>query len=87
MLERPHIRYRKRQPSSASKQARDRRYRHRLRAGKIIAPVEVDAAIVDLLIKLEWLREADAGSSRAIADAIGRMLAASARCEPSSPLR
>jgi hypothetical protein len=54
-------------------------YRRRLRRGAIVARVEVDAAIVDLLCRLRWLAEADAGDRRAVGAAVSKLLADAAR--------
>ena len=55
--------------------SRQRRYRERRRRHEIIAPVVVDADIIDLLVvKTYWLREENAGDRYKIAEAIARML-------------
>jgi hypothetical protein len=48
--------------SSPRHAERWRRYRARRRAGLAVAPVEIDAAIVALLIETHWLDERDAGN-------------------------
>jgi hypothetical protein len=53
---------------------RQRRFRHRRRNGLVVAPVEVDGSILDLLIDARWLSETDAASSRLIGEAISRNL-------------
>ncbi len=58
---------------------RDRAYRRRVATNRIVAPVEVDAAIADMLVRLGWITEADLGSRNAIGMAITKLLAASAR--------
>jgi hypothetical protein len=44
-----------------------------VRLGRWIAPVEHDGALLDFLIAC-WLSESDAADSRAVGDAIARML-------------
>lgn len=44
--------------------------------------VEIDSGVLDLLIRMHWLAECDAGDRAKIADAVGRMLAASAKNNP-----
>jgi hypothetical protein len=58
---------------------RSRRYRARVRACRIIVPVEIGHETLDLLIATRWLRETDAADARRIGEAISAMLAASAR--------
>ena len=48
------------------------------RRGIKVAPVEYDASTLDFLIKLKWLREQDASSAAAVAQAIQALLKASA---------
>jgi hypothetical protein len=60
--------------ASSGRRTRQARYRGRLRAGRILAPVEVDAAVVDFLVRLHWLREGDAASRAQIGAAVGAML-------------
>jgi hypothetical protein len=45
-----------------------------VRLGRWIAPVEYDGALLDFLIARHWLSESDAADSRAVGDAIARML-------------
>jgi hypothetical protein len=58
----------------SGRRTRQRAYRARLRARRILVGVEVDAAIVDLLCRLRWLREADAGDRARIGQAVAAML-------------
>ena len=53
---------------------RFRRYRARVAAGRRVARVEFDGALLDFLIRCRWLNEADAGDSRKVGDAIGHVL-------------
>jgi hypothetical protein len=73
MLERPHNR------RQATRRARDRRYRERVRSCRAVALVEYDASVLDLLLRTGWASEAELGDARAVGEALGRMLAASAR--------
>lgn len=57
---------------------RDRRHRERLKAHKRVALVEFDGAILDLLLRTGWAREAELGDARAVGEAIARLLIASA---------
>jgi hypothetical protein len=72
MLQRPPKADRKRRAASA----RTRRHRRRLRDGKVNIRIDVDADIVDLLIRTQCLREADAADRAAIGRAIEALLAA-----------
>jgi hypothetical protein len=76
-----------RPPKPPSRAAR-RREQHRLRTaryrknqadGKAVAPVPYDGVIVDYLIRLHWLSEADAYDRREVGTAIERLLADSAK--------
>jgi hypothetical protein len=75
MLERP-----------SSKQARhtnrQRVYRSRVRNGQMVAPVEVGAEIVDLLVRLRWLDDRLAGERTVVGTAITRMLVDAAKGGP-----
>jgi hypothetical protein len=53
MLERPGPQSRRRD--------RQRAWRARVKAGVTVVPVEVDAAILELLTRLHWLEDRDAG--------------------------
>lgn len=53
--------------------SQQRRYRERQRRHEIVAPVVVDAGIIDLLVKTHWLHE-NSGDRYKIAEAITRML-------------
>jgi hypothetical protein len=74
MLDRPHSRQ-----QIEARRARDRRYRQRLRANRIVVQVEIDCAITDMLIKLGWIAEVQLVDKRAIGAAIGSLLAASSK--------
>jgi hypothetical protein len=71
MLQRPPKADRKR--SAAARRAK--RYRQRLRDGKIVIPIEADEALLDLLVGLNWLQERDASDRAAIKAALKAMLA------------
>jgi len=77
MLERPTSRVRRRQVA----RERHARYRARVKAGKMIALVELDGTALDWLVRIHWLtpEEGDRGDARVIGAAIARGLAASAR--------
>jgi hypothetical protein len=67
-------------PSRAElKAARDARHRQRVKAHRRIAMVEYDGSILDLLLRTGWASEEQLGDARAVGEALGRMLAASAR--------
>jgi hypothetical protein len=61
--------------------ARERQKRHRVRqtCGQVIYPVTVDGSVIDLLIRLGWLRDDDAINPRCVSEAIGAMLGDAAR--------
>ena len=63
----------------AFRQARQARYRARVRARQRIAPVAFDEDVLDLLVRLNWLSEADAGDVRAVGDAISALVSHAAR--------
>jgi hypothetical protein len=56
--------------------ARERKARHlaRRRDGRFVAPVEVTARILDCLIALRYLREADAADARKVGEAIAALV-------------
>jgi hypothetical protein len=70
MLHRP-TRADRRRPAATRRQ---QRYRRRLRDGVMPITVEVDAAIVDLLVETRWLGERDCGDRAKIAAALNEML-------------
>ena len=73
----------KRTPPSDDRNAqRQRRYRQRVAKHQVVAPVPVDEAMINLVIKTNWLKERDARSRKAIGAAIARMLADAARHLP-----
>jgi hypothetical protein len=59
-----------------------RDYRRRLVAGRIMVSVMVDADVVELLISARWLLADESGDRRKIGQAVGSMLAASAKNKP-----
>ena len=58
---------------------RHRRFRARRRAGKAVASVEFDAAVLNFLVKLKWLLEAEASDRGAVGRAIGALIRDAAR--------
>ena len=52
-----------------------RRYRQRQKLGIIVAPVEVDEQLLNLLINNGWLREEDSSDRPSVGYAIAHMLA------------
>jgi hypothetical protein len=73
------VRRRRRRAARELRRDRDRRYRQRRDACRIVVPVEIGAEALDLLIATRWLSEADSADARRIGEAIASMLAASAR--------
>ena len=69
--------HRDRQRQQRREQQRRRRDRER-RGVMVVAGVEVTAPVLDMLVRLHWLHEADTGNRTAVASAIARLLAASA---------
>jgi hypothetical protein len=59
--------------------ARTARYRQNRLSGAAVAPVIFTAEIIDYLIKLHWLADADVHDRHKIGEAISRLLAASAK--------
>ena len=68
-----------RRPDPSPSERRRRRYRARRAAGVAVAQVEFDAAVVNFLIRAQWLQVAEVYDRDTIGRAIGRMLAASAQ--------
>ena len=58
---------------------RQRRCRARQRGGQAIYPVAVDGNVIDLLIRLNWLRDGDSTNPRYVSQAIEQMLCDAAR--------
>ena len=54
---------------------RQRRCRERKRQGCATYPVEVGEGVIDTLVRLGWLRDADATRPRCVARAISALLA------------
>jgi len=81
MLDRPpkpNSRPKFRPPSSdRTRHDRQRRYRQRVAGGERVAPAPYDGAVVEFLIRTQWLSECDAGDRRLVGLAIGRLLRAS----------
>lgn len=65
--------------AQAGRRARQAAYRRRRATGVVIVAVPVDAALVELLVKTGWLAPGEFHSRAALADAIARMHAASAK--------
>jgi hypothetical protein len=63
----------------AARAERDRRYRSRLRACRACYVIEADAELLDLLVRLGWIGEAELLDRKAVEAAISAMLAASSR--------
>jgi hypothetical protein len=59
---------------SPRRRERDRRYRARVKAGEAVAMVAYDADDLDKLIRLQVLRECEAGDKAAVAAAIKQVL-------------
>ena len=55
--------------------SRQAAFRARQKAGVAIYAVPIDGAVIDLLVRLRWLRDQDATSRRAVAKAIADLLA------------
>jgi hypothetical protein len=75
MLQRPPRPDRRRTAASA----RQSRWRHRARAGKIVVSIEVDDGVVELLIKTNGLTDRAAGDRGKIGKALAAMLKDAAR--------
>jgi hypothetical protein len=67
MLDRPPSR-------QSNRAARDRRYRQRPQRGERLALVPYDGAVLDMLIRLRWLSEVDAGDKGKVGAAIAALL-------------
>jgi hypothetical protein len=67
-------------PTRTSRRAaRDARYRQRLQRGEAIALVCYGAETLDMLIRLRWLSEVDAGDKGKVGAAISALLRDAAR--------
>jgi hypothetical protein len=71
MLERPPL---PRWSSVTRRRARHARYRQRLKASVIVAPVEIGEDVVGMLVRLKWITERDAADRGKVGDAVARML-------------
>jgi len=58
---------------------RHRRFRARWRAGIAVAAVEFDGPVLDMLVRLHWLLEAEVTDRDAVGHAISRMITDAAR--------
>ena len=63
----------------ALKLARQRRWKHRIKNHLACTTVEYDGEVLDLLVRLGWLREQDASSPKAVGRAVTALLRQSAR--------
>jgi len=54
--------------------ARQRRHLARRAAGRVVVPLEVDEQLLDFLVRLQWLADAQAHDAAAIAEAIVALL-------------
>jgi hypothetical protein len=73
---------RRRPPSAGGRRrtlARARRHRARRKAGRATYQVEVDAAVLDLLVRLHWIEDRDVTDAAAVSRAIAALLADAAR--------
>ena len=58
---------------------RQRRYRARQRACVAVYHVEVGGEVLDMLVRLGWLRDSECGSRREVAKAVAALLADAAK--------
>lgn len=58
---------------------RVRRYRARQAAGLAIYRVEVGAEVLDMLVRLGWLADGEAGDAAEVARAIGALLSTTSK--------
>ncbi|MCK1447755.1 hypothetical protein IVB34_34455 [Bradyrhizobium sp. 2] len=63
------------------KRARDRRRYRRELAGRRVAPVDYSDAMVDYLVKYEWLKASGRNDPRCIGDAISRAVREAAEAD------
>jgi hypothetical protein len=66
-------------PSRARRTQVQAAYRRRVAAGRVVIGVELDAAVLDLLVRLRWLDERTANDKAAIGRAVAAMLCETAR--------
>jgi hypothetical protein len=69
MLQRP-----PRPDRRARRREQQRRHRQRLARGRRVYPVELDGAILGMLVRLQWLPDAAAGDDREVARAVRALL-------------
>jgi hypothetical protein len=62
-----------------ARKARDRRYRLRRDACRACYVIEADGELLDLLVRLGWIGEAELLDKKAVERALSEMLAASSR--------
>ena len=72
---------RQRNAARRAASARQARYRRRLRDGLMPVTIEIDTAIINLLIETKWLAEPDVADRHRIEAAIEGLLKASAAAE------
>lgn len=65
----------------ALRRARDRRRYRRELAGLAVAPVPFSSAVVDYLVKFEWLKGDEKTDKRCIGDAISRAMQEAAEAD------
>jgi hypothetical protein len=75
IIARADARRRQRRARRAASNARTQRYRARIAAGAIIAPVTINHPIIDMLIDFGWLAIEVSEDRTEIGAAIGRFLA------------
>jgi hypothetical protein len=63
----------------ARRREQQRRHRARQEAGRACYAVELDGAVINMLVRLRWLAGDDATDKCAVGKAIARMLADAAR--------
>ena len=63
-----------RRQAATARQRRNKRYSDRQRSGRVVINVEIDEAIIGLLIRTDYLAERDAANRNALTKAVARLL-------------
>jgi hypothetical protein len=75
----PAVRKRKRETTRERRRLAQREYRRRLDAGRITVAVEIDAAVVEMLVASRWLPDGDSADRKQIGKALSAMVAEAAK--------
>lgn len=74
MLHRPPSRRRQRNDQRERRRLAQREYRRRLDAGRMSVAVEIDAAVVEMLVTSHWLADSETADRNKIGKALAAMV-------------